>query len=126
MIARRGGRFETRPGFSVCVVLSTPPFPWSRKELDCLVGLPVLVEGVEPEHLHWGEVGLADGQIVTSGLYGWTAVVTGTGGSIPEARDAAYDRARRVACPTLRYRLDIGDRLIAGDFERLRAWGWLG
>jgi phosphoribosylamine--glycine ligase len=126
MIGRTGGRIATRSGFSVCVVLTTPPFPWSRKEVDSVVGLPVLAGDVEPAHLHWGEVGLANDRVVTSGLYGWTAVVTGTGPGIAEARQAAYDRAAQVRCANLRYRLDIGDKLLAGDLERLRGWGWLG
>jgi phosphoribosylamine--glycine ligase len=126
MIGRAGGTFPTRRGFSLCVVLTTPPFPWSRKELDSVVGLPVVTGEVEPEHLHWGEAGLANGRMVTAGLYGWTAVVTGTGPSIAEARTAAYERAGQVRCANLRYRLDIGDKLLAGDLERLREWGWLG
>ena len=90
------------------------------------MGLPIVAEGIEPDQLHWGEVGLADGQLVTAGLYGWTAVVTGTGCDIATARGEAYTRAARVISPNLRYRLDIGDRLIAGDLDRLAAWGWLG
>jgi phosphoribosylamine--glycine ligase len=125
MLARTGGHFPTLPGFSLCVVLTTPPFPWSRHELDCMVGMPVLVGEVGLEHLHWGEVGQSDGQLVTSGLYGWTAVATGTGMTIAEARDAAYARAAQVHCPTLRYRLDIGERLMRGDLDQLAAWGWL-
>jgi phosphoribosylamine--glycine ligase len=62
---------------------------------------------------------------VTAGLYGWTAVVTGTGASIAQARSAAYERAAQVRCANLRYRLDIGDKLLTGEFERLRSWGWL-
>lgn len=124
MIGAGTGAFEAAPGFSACLVLSTPPFPWSREELDCAVGLPVWAEDVEPEHLHWGEVGLAEGQIVTSGLYGWTAVVTGTGATVEAARSAAYARAARVKSPNLRYRLDIGDSLLAGELERLARSGW--
>jgi phosphoribosylamine--glycine ligase len=126
MTRRTGGTFPTHGGFSVCVVLTTPPFPWSRKELDCVVGLPLVTGEIDPAHLHWGEVGLANGRIVTAGLYGWTVVVTGTGPTIAEGRQAAYDRAAQVRCTNLRYRLDIGDKLIAGDLERLRGWGWLG
>jgi len=81
---------------------------------------------VDPAHLHLGEVGRENGRVVTAGLYGWTAVVTGTGQSIAEARRAAYGRAGQVRCANMRYRLDIGYKLIAGDLERLRAWGWLG
>ena len=125
MIEGEEARFDTRPGFSLCVVLSTPPFPYSRKEVDAVVGLPVTKGGIEPNHLHWGEVGMAEGRVVTSGLYGWTAVVTGTGASVAEAKTAAYARAAEVRCPNMRYRLDIGDRQIAGELEQLAAWGWL-
>jgi phosphoribosylamine--glycine ligase len=109
----------------VCVVLSTPPFPYSRKEVDAPVGLPILADGVEPEHIHWGEVGMKGGELVTAGLYGWTTVVTGTGSTIAAAQSAAYQRARRVTAPNLRYRLDIGDKLLGGELQRLMEWGWL-
>jgi phosphoribosylamine--glycine ligase len=125
MLDRDSTMHPTRGGYSVCVVLSTPPFPHSRKELDYPVGLPVVAEGIEPEHLHWGEVELREGQMVTAGLYGWTAVVTGIGATVEQARDAAYARAARVAAPNLRYRLDIGARATGGDLARLAEWGWL-
>jgi phosphoribosylamine---glycine ligase len=126
MIARSGeASFPTLAGYSACVVLSTPPFPYSRKELDVPVGLPVLVGEVQREHLHLGEVGLEGNQLVTSGLYGWTAVVTATGPTIAEAKIEAYRCAALVHAPNLRYRLDIGDALLAGDFDQLRSWGWL-
>jgi phosphoribosylamine--glycine ligase len=125
MIGRDSATFSARPGFCACVVLSTPPFPYSRNEVEAPVGLPILVEGVEAEHLHWGEAGMANDEIVTAGLYGWTAVVTGTGRTIGEAQAGAYQRAARVHSPNLRYRLDIGDKLIAGDFDQLKSWGWL-
>jgi phosphoribosylamine---glycine ligase len=126
LVARKSDVFPVHRGFSVCVVLSTPPFPWSRKEVDCPVGLPVTAEGIEPEHVHWGEVGLANGVRVTSGLYGWTAVVTGTGERIDEAARAAYARAARVRTTNLRYRLDIGQRVVEHDWPRLTQWGWTG
>jgi len=126
IVQREGGSFPVRSGFSACIVLTTPPFPWSRKELECPVGLPVVTGDIAPEHLHWGEVGLANGRLVTAGLYGWTAVVTGVGDMIEDARRAAYERAGQVRCANMRYRLDIGDKLISGDLQRLRDWGWLG
>src|SRR5205085_7223820 len=63
-------RLPTRPGYSVGVVLSTPPFPFSREQIDTPVGLPIMAEGVEREHLHLGEVGTVKGELVTAGLYG--------------------------------------------------------
>ena len=125
MIRRDAVSFPTKARYSVCIVLSTPPFPYSRKEINVPLGLPVIVDGVEPEHLHWGEVGRVGEELVTSGLYGWTAVVTGTGNTIGEAQAAAYARAARVRSPNMRYRLDIGDKLLGGDLQRLIDWGWL-
>ena len=122
---RGDGELPTHGGFSLCVVLSTPPFPLSRYEVDAPVGLPVVPQNIERKHLHWGEVGLADGQLVTAGLYGWTAVVTGTGLSIGSAKASAYERAAKVRTPNLRYRLDIGDKLIDGALQQLTDWGWM-
>lgn len=115
----------TRDGFSVGVVISTPPFPLSRKEVDAPVGLPILTGDVEEEHLHLGEVGREHDELVTSGLYGWTAVVTGIGATVEEAKTAAYARVGKVQTPNLRYRLDIGDKLIAGQLQQLTDWGWM-
>jgi len=124
LVTRDHESFPVAPGFSLCIVVTTPPFPYSRKQVHAPIGLPIVVEGIEPEHLHWGEVGRAPEEIVTAGLYGWTAVVTGTGATVREAQAAAYARARRVQTPNLRYRLDIGAKLIAGDLRRLTEAGW--
>ncbi|MEA3052083.1 MAG: phosphoribosylamine---glycine ligase [Sphingomonadales bacterium] len=122
-----GDAFAARRGFSVGIVMTTPPFPYTRKQVDEPVGLPVLFDGPlddeDRRNIHYGEVGLDGGQLVTSGLYGWTMVVTGVGGSIAAARNEAYARARRVFIPGVRYRLDIGDRLIAGDYDAVAALG---
>jgi phosphoribosylamine--glycine ligase len=131
MIATRSRRrFPVSPGFSLGVVLTTPPFPYSRKEIAEPVGLPILIpDGFTPEdqrHVHFGEVGLSEGQLVTSGLYGWTMVVTGTGPTIRCAQRAAYARAAPIAIPNVRYRLDIGDRLIAGQYAQMGAMGLFG
>jgi phosphoribosylamine--glycine ligase len=129
MAERSADSFPVRPGFSAGIVLTTPPFPYSRKQVDEPVGLPVLFDGeldeADRRNLHYGEVGLDGGRLVTSGLYGWTMVVTGVGPTVAAARDAAYERARRVFVPNARYRLDIGDRLIAGDYDKVAGLGLL-
>jgi phosphoribosylamine--glycine ligase len=114
-------RMRTAAGFCVGIVLTTPPFPYSRKQALEPVGLPVLIApDAERRHLHYGEVGLdGAGQLVTSGLYGWTMVVTGLGADIAGAQSQAYANAKNVIVPNGRYRLDIGERLIALDYERL-------
>jgi phosphoribosylamine--glycine ligase len=125
MLRRDLDHFATTRGFSVCVVLTTPPFPHSRHEVRAPVGLPVLVGNVDRESIHFGEVGMQGPQLVTSGLYGWTAVVTGTGGTIEDAKARAYAAAAKVRVPNLRYRSDIGDKLMGGQLDQLVRWGWL-
>jgi phosphoribosylamine--glycine ligase len=129
LVIRSSDRFETAPGFAAGIVMSTPPFPYARPEVDVPVGMPVLFDpALGPDdlrHIHYGEVGLQNGQLVTSGAYGWTLVVTGTGRSIEAARQRANALAARVTIPNVRYRTDIGARLTAGDFDRVEKLGLL-
>lgn len=127
MVTRSGNTFDTAPGFAAGIVLSTPPFPYARPDLKVPVGMPVLFDRSLTEddfrHLHYGEVGLQNGQLVTSGAYGWTIVVTGVGTSIIEAQARANSLAARVTIPNVRYRRDIGLRLINGEFARVQSLG---
>jgi phosphoribosylamine--glycine ligase len=84
------------------------------------------LDAEDRRHLHYGEVGMEQGELVTSGIYGWTMVVTGVGETIAAAQERANRLADRVLVPNVRYRRDIGDRLIAGDFARLEQWDLLG
>jgi phosphoribosylamine---glycine ligase len=121
--------FEARPGFCVGIVLTSPPFPYPRSQVPEPVGLPVLFDGEltaeNRRNLHYCEVGLEDGELVTSGIYGWAMVVTGVGGSIASAQQRANALADRVLIPNVRYRRDIGHRLIAGDYARVEKLGLL-
>jgi phosphoribosylamine---glycine ligase len=114
-----------RPGYSVGIVLTTPPFPYTREDVEEPVGLPVIFTGSpstdDDANMHYGEVGIDRGQLVTSGKYGWTMVVTGTGDTISDAKRKAYDVADGVFIPNLRFRRDIGDVLIARNLARVEA-----
>ncbi len=129
MVGRSDETFRIRRGFSVALVLTTPPFPYTRREVPIPIGLPVFfadtLEDADRRNLHYGEVGLRNGELVTSGLYGWTMVATGTGPTILQAKDKAYALAAKVLIPSVRYRLDIGDRLIETDWRRLGDLGLL-
>ena len=130
MVTRGGAPFATRPGFAVGVVMTTRPFPHIRTYVPEPIGLPILFDGEvtaeDRRHLHYGEVGLDDGQLVTAGYHGWTLVVTGTGATIPVAQEAAYRLADRVVVPNVRYRRDIGDKLVAGQLAAVEALGLFG
>jgi len=129
LVTRSSDRFEAAPGFAAGIVMSTPPFPFARPDVKVPVGMPVLFDqNLTPDDLrniHYGEVGLQNEQLVTSGAYGWTLVVTGVASSIAAARGRANGLAARITIPNVRYRRDIGERLINGDFARLEALGLL-
>ena len=124
MLERNATRFETEPGFAVGIVITTPPFPYYREHVAEPIGLPVLFDDdlspAERRNLHYGEVGLSGGVLVTSGASGYTLVVTGTGETIAAARDAANVLAGKIVVPNARYRSDIGQRLIQGEFASFR------
>ena len=129
MVTRSGLAFETAPGFALGIVLTTRPFPFIRTQVPEPIGLPVLFEGdltdADRRNLHFGEMGLDGDTLVTAGYHGWTLVVTGTGDTLTAAQAAAYRLAGRVVIPNLRYRNDIGARLISGDFAAVERLGLL-
>jgi phosphoribosylamine---glycine ligase len=128
MVTRRG-EANMLPGFCAAIVLTTPPFPYERNEVEEAVGLPVIFDASlgerERDQLYFGEVGMMNGQLVTSGVYGWTMVATAAAGSIETARRKAGELADKVIVPNVRYRRDIGSGLIAGDFGFVEALGLL-
>ena len=81
--------------------------------------------GIDESHLHYGEVKLQDGRLVTSGPSGYALVVTGRGSTAEQAQRDAYARVRQVRIPNLRYRNDIGTRFIEHDRATLRSFGLL-
>ena len=129
ILNRSALRFEAAPGFAVGIVVTTPPFPHYRDAVREPVGLPILFDDqlspLDRRHIHYGEVGLKGGVLVTTGMSGYTLVVTGTGQTIEAARDAANALADKIVIPNARYRRDIGTRLIEGDLETIEAWDLL-
>ena len=126
----RGGEagFPTAPGWCVGVVLTVPPFPEERPGRDGALDPPVFFHAPpdDPRHFHYADMRRdAGGQLRAGRGTGYAMVVTGTGGTIPRAKDAALARARTVCIPDLRYRTDIGDRVEGGEAAALRALGWL-
>lgn len=121
--------FATRSGFCVGIVLTTPPFPYSRPTIAEPVGLPVIFDGdlsaEDQRHLHYGEVGLKGEQLVTSGVCGYTMVVTGTADNVSDAQQRANALADRVLVPNVRYRRDIGTQLLHRDYSRVERLGLL-
>ena len=130
MLDRNAARFEVGTGI-LPSASSSPRRPSliresrSPSQLDCRSLFDDDLSPAERRNLHYGEVGLSDGVLVTSGASGYTLVVTGTGETIAVAQAAANALAGKILVPNARYRLDIGQRLIQGEFARLESWGLL-
>ena len=129
MLQKKNVTIPTKPGFAVGVVLTVPPFPYSQGYEELSKGEPVYIKpGLSSEDkdaLHFAEVELVKGVLVTSGASGYIGVVTGTGDTIKQATEEAYRIASHVVVPNLRYRLDIGYRVRKHDWQALRSMGWL-
>ena len=127
MIRRTRTDFRTRPGFAVGVAITVPPFPSAHDYARKSKGLPVLFRRPlttdDWTHIHLDEVALRDGQLYASGQVGHLMVVTGCGETVEDARTGAYDLARQIVVPNLRYRNDIGLRFIERDRSLLAEAG---
>ncbi|MBA3697040.1 MAG: hypothetical protein H0W85_09895 [Methylotenera sp.] len=64
-------------------------------------------------------------QLVTSGTMGYVGVAIGTGPTVEVSRAQAYQLANKIIVPNLRYRNDVGDRVINGDYAGLKALGYI-
>lgn len=129
MLQKSSLYFATYEDFAAGVVLNVPPFPY-RYGYDVLSkGLPVLFDSSltkrDLQNLHFNEVAKINNQLVTSGMTGNIATAVGAGSTIEAARQQAYALASKVILPNMRYRLDIGANLIAGDLQQLIDWGYI-
>jgi phosphoribosylamine--glycine ligase len=118
---------ETFDGYAICVVLTVPTFPYYHGYESLSKGAPILFRDSltdgDREHLHYAEVAMEGEQLVTAGSVGYVMVVTGRGATVEAARDDAYDRARKVVIPNVRYRTDIGEQFILRDRATLERLG---
>jgi phosphoribosylamine--glycine ligase len=125
----RDTTLATHDGVAVGVVLTVPPFPYPDGYERLSKGMPICFRGdldeMDRTGLHYGEVGLDGGQLVTAGQIGYVMVVTGRGDRIDQARAHAYARVAKVVIPNLRYRIDIGATYETWERAELVRMGWL-
>ncbi len=129
-VATRAGKsFATRDGYAVGVVITVPPFPYHHgyEELGKgqVVHLQSGLTAEEQRNLHYGEIALEGEHLVTAGQVGYVMVATGCGGSVTDARQAAYALVSKVSIPNMRYRNDIGSALDTRGLAELARLGWL-
>ena len=118
--------FRTKRAFEVGVVVAVPPFPFHdpasfrkySEDASIIFKKPVF------EGIHLGDVKLDEADWKLAGNSGYALVVTGSGTTMEDARNQAYNRVKNIIIPNLFYRTDIGKRW-AEDRDRLAIWGYL-
>jgi phosphoribosylamine--glycine ligase len=129
LLQRTATHISTRSGYAAGIVLTLPPFPYTHGYAELSKGTPLQFRSAMTEcqrqHLHLCEVESRNGQLVASGTTGCIAVATAAASSIDEARIQAQALAKQVVVPNLRYRKDIGQKLIDQDFSTLRDLGYI-
>jgi len=100
-----GARAEFGDDWAVTLVLASAGYPASSSKGDVIEGLEAAAELAEVTHAGTAE---RDGEVVTAG--GRVLNVTALGGSPTEARDRAYDAARRISFDGMQMRTDIAAR----------------
>jgi len=98
---------EFEDNWAVTVVLASAGYPESSSKGDVIQGLAEAAEVAEVTHAGTAE---RDGEIVTAG--GRVLNLTGLGASPAEARDRAYDAARRISFEGMQIRTDIAARAV--------------
>jgi phosphoribosylamine--glycine ligase len=102
-----GATAEFGDDWAVTVVLASAGYPESSSKGDVIHGLEGAAEVAEVTHAGTAE---RDGEVVTAG--GRVLNVTGLGTSPAEARERAYDAARRISFEGMQIRADIAARAV--------------
>jgi phosphoribosylamine--glycine ligase len=102
-----GAEAEFGEDWAVTVVLASAGYPASSSKGDAITGLEEAAAIAEVTHAGTAE---RDGTLVTAG--GRVLNVTGIGPTPAEARDRAYDAARRISFDGMQIRTDIAARAV--------------
>ncbi len=122
----KDAQLKTKKGYQVGVVVAIPPFPFEddkafRKYSE---DATILFKKPHLSGVHIGEVKLVDGDWHVAGKSGYSLVITGSGPSMQDAINDAYQAVSNVMIPNMFYRDDIGQRWFR-DVDMLLSWGYL-
>jgi hypothetical protein len=117
---------RTKKGFQVGVVVALPPFPFNdeRTFKKYSEDAAILFKKNNTDGVHLGEVKKVENDWRVAGRSGYCLVVTGSGLTMEDARNQAYNRVSNVMIPNMFYRTDIGKRWTR-DSDLLQSSGFL-
>ncbi len=119
-------QLKTKKGYQVGVVISIPPFPFEDEKAfkKYSEGATILFRRQSLDGIHIGEVKLEEGDWHIAGNSGYALIVTGSGATMSDAIDKAYQNVKNVMIPNMFYRSDIGQRW-THDSDKLLSWGYI-
>ena len=119
-------QLKTKKGYQVGVVVTIPPWPFEDEKAfkKYSEGATILFKKQSLDGIHIGEVKLEEGDWHIAGNSGYALVVTGSGATMADAIDKAYQNVKNVMIPNMFYRTDIGQRWYR-DSDMLLSWGYI-
>jgi len=119
-------QLRAKKGYQVGVVVTIPPWPFEDDKAfkKYSEGATILFRRQLLDGIHIGEVKLEEGDWHIAGNSGYALVVTGSGATMADAIEKAYQNVRNVMIPNMFYRSDIGHRW-AHDSDLLLSWGYI-
>ena len=119
-------QLKTKKGYQVGVVICIPPWPFEDEKAfkKYSEGATILFRRQALDGIHIGEIKLEEGDWHIAGNSGYALVVTGSGATMTDAIERAYQNVRNVMIPNMFYRSDIGQRW-THDSDMLLSWGYI-
>lgn len=119
-------QLKTKKGYQIGVVVAIPPWPFEDEKAfkKYSEGATILFRRQALDGIHIGEVKQEDGDWHIAGNSGYALIVTGSGATMSDAIDKAYQNVRNVMIPNMFYRSDIGQRW-THDSDMLISWGYI-
>jgi phosphoribosylamine-glycine ligase len=119
-------QIKTKKGYQVGVVITIPPWPFEDEKAfkKYSEGATILFRRQSLDGIHIGEVKLEEGDWHIAGRSGYALVVTGSGATMADAIEKAYQDVKNVMIPNMFYRTDIGQRWYH-DSDMLLSWGYV-
>ncbi len=117
---------KVKKGFHIGVRLVVPPYPYrDKKTFDVYSKDAVVVfKGKNLEGIHIEDVKLVSSEWILAGSTGVALIVVGSGLTMKQAREQAYNRIKNILIPNMYYRTDTGERWFE-DSDKLNSWGYL-
>jgi len=119
-------QLKSKKGYQIGVVVAIPPWPFEDEKAfkKYSEGATILFRRQNLDGIHIGEVKLEEGDWHIAGNSGYALVVTGSGATMTDAIEKAYQNVRNVMIPNMFYRSDIGQRWTR-DCDVLLSWGYI-